>query len=690
MLITGAMVGAAVFVISAPRYDLRSSPNREQMKTGNLAYAHQSDPARLEQYGGRLSDVRVAGCYGYVGAGPRVARTDICNGVPVSITNQTASELLDGVVLNVEVHDEVVFATTTAGSMYVLEMRSGRPSVVSQLPVDMETVAIYSWKNLVYLAGWSDGLLVIDAADPNKPKVIGRYMPEWSQSSAVKAVDGSNGIVYALISDYTDGSDYLVALSANDIDIEELARTQTDPGIDFTILATDGDQVYVGSALGAVMVCHLEESKELKIVSRYRIKDSGVDLGPVADIEVENGGMYVVADDIRATGNGRLLLYRLDSVTQPQLVSRLERQGWAPRRVVSQERRALVVDQGAVLLGISINVDDQVAADKEWRASLVSVSSICHDNRGLVIATRVSGPWLGVASNEVGISLDQVDTGIGLNDVVCKGEGLVGASNDILYAWDNIHLPTAVAAETHRDELGIPGAGGRINGISSLNESVIALYGRPANSRDVNRAVVSLVDVSGDRPRLVGTVSYERATVDEPVAIARKDNFLIVANRRSGLKLIDITELTSPRIVGELELSDVRDVWALEKCVLVASEGRLIAYNLHGTDLVETASMDFPGFINTISGDGEMVIVGYERPEGEFGPVGHIALVEFSNGLRSIPITMTHEALDIPDRVVAADLIDREIYVGMDSGGVLSVTTSSGMRDILLPLVTGN
>lgn len=126
----------------------------------------------LGQYGGSSFAVAVRGNYAYLGQGPRLVTLDISR--PTAIKFISRSDLLPGVVQDVEVEGNFAYVTTRYSGLHVFELsQPDKPQHISMVEPDNPgcgSMVLQDGK--AYIACNASGLFIVDVSTPNAPVVL--------------------------------------------------------------------------------------------------------------------------------------------------------------------------------------------------------------------------------------------------------------------------------------------------------------------------------------------------------------------------------------------------------------------------------------------------------------------------------------------------------------------------------------
>ena len=126
----------------------------------------------LGQYGGSSFAVDVRGDYAYIGQGPRLVTLDISN--PTAIEFISRSDLMTGVVQDVEVEGEYVYVTTRYSGLHVFDIsQPDKPEHISAVePENPGCGSMVLQDGKAFIACFASGLFIADVSTPTAPTVL--------------------------------------------------------------------------------------------------------------------------------------------------------------------------------------------------------------------------------------------------------------------------------------------------------------------------------------------------------------------------------------------------------------------------------------------------------------------------------------------------------------------------------------
>ena len=126
----------------------------------------------LGQYGGSSFAVAVKGAFAYLGQGPRLVTLDISN--PAAIRFISRSDLLPGVVQDVEVEGVYVYVTTRYSGLHIFDIsQPEKPVHISAVePENPGCGSIVLQDGKAFVACNVSGLFIVDVSTPTMPLVL--------------------------------------------------------------------------------------------------------------------------------------------------------------------------------------------------------------------------------------------------------------------------------------------------------------------------------------------------------------------------------------------------------------------------------------------------------------------------------------------------------------------------------------
>lgn len=468
--------------------------------------------------------VALQGLYAYVAAEGGLHVFDISNpAVPVSLAFYNTP----GSAMDVVVNGNYAYVADELSGLQVVDISNpALPEYAGSYNTPGEARGLAIDGNYVYLANYRDGLYVIDVSDPTSPgfmsrydtlgfahdvAVSGRYAYVADDSNGIQVIDVINPASLSLVGSYnTSGRAYEVVLS--------------------------GGYAYVADFHGGLQVIDISNLPSMQLVGHYSTTNArGV---------VVSGSYAYLAGGVKG-----FMIIDISNPALPGLVGAYDTTGSAYGVAISANN-AFVADFHGGLKVIDINTP----------ASPSVASS--YDKLSYAYDVTVSGNYAYVADFDSGLQVIDISNPalpdlIGSYDTPSQAKG-VDVNGSYAYVADGLTLqiidasnpavPQAVGASGY----GAPEA-------VAIQNNYAYMVGNGFYVYDLTNPV---------SPTMLGASSVGWGLT---INLAVSGNYVYVADRILGLRVVDVSNSSSPRVIaGYVTSSEVHGVYVDSNYVYLA------------------------------------------------------------------------------------------------------------------------
>jgi hypothetical protein len=448
---------------------------------------------------------------------------------------------------------------------------------------DVRALAIAAKGSYAFVAAGSQGMCVVDVADPAEPKTVGTLA-----SFDARAVDCAGDYVYL-----ADGEKGLKV-----IDVSEPSRPQQ-VGFRITFAAQDvrvrGDFAYVADGEKGLKVIDIREP-------RYPVRVASLETQDARGVDMRGDRLYL------ADGDGGLKVVDISDPAQPRL------SGAFPLEDV----RAVAV--GGRYAGLAAGTQGLIILDISDSAYPRAVGRYASPD---VLDVAVCGQYLFLADRYEGVTvIDIADPTQPVKFASLKSEGVVGLAvrNEFAYVARESGLQVV--------SVRIEGKSRQLAAVETRGKAyALALSGDYAYVAD-HQEGLKVIDVSA--PASVSQASLAGFCDTEYAAdVAVKDGYAYVADGPRGLKIIDVEAAwdgdpaTQPEVAGNFDSEGNARGLSLQDELLFVADGET------GLQILDVRQPGHPVWLAEDGGpDARDVLVREQR-----------AFVIGSEGLRALDVS---------------------------------------------------
>ncbi len=519
-------------------------------------------------------DVALSGNYAFVAFGDSGLKV-------IDVSNPSAPTIVAGFPIADEPRDLTLVGNTlflVAGTVGLLALDVSNPLAPALLGTDDtpgRALGLAVQGNLAFVADSSGGLRIVDISDPMAPAVVGTA--PIADNVRDVAVDGPLA--------FLTGPTGLHVVDTADPTMPQAVGFTPMPAR-HVLSPTGSGRAYVSAEVGWVNVVDVSVPAAPTVVARIEIP------GHARDLRIEGGLLYV-------GGNG-VQVVQLQNSLNPATIGSLDMPGTAVNVTVQGDYAYVALGAAGVRV---VDISDPSAPVG------VAFLPVSRDGR----AVAVSGTHAYVADGDWGLRVYDVSnpaSPAGLTRVLSWDYSWdVAASGNYVYLADgsgglrvfNVSNPaspvqvgwlsgSAFALVLRGDYVYAALGNFTIVDVSDPTSPTIAGFlpgGGPRVALLGSHAyVASTVVVLGIRaidvstPSLPAFVGGGTSTGQSPAGMATLGGFVYLADDESGLQVFDVTDPTSPRLVGTLPTPDCAQAVAIGDgfaCIAADSAGLVIA-----------------------------------------------------------------------------------------------------------------
>jgi len=516
----------------------------------------------VAQLGGPVSALAIAGSCLYVGAGPRLIVWDIAD--PAQPRRLGASAPLEGVVVSIAVRGRTAYvALEDRTAVYVFDVAGGEPRLIvtaALRPAPLQRIAASG--DVLFVADDKQRLAAFRL--PTQPEA--GFLALWKRSLHVgRANDlATNGTSVAVLT----ASRGVRLVDVRISDSPRLAGTWQDRepgGHEARWLALVDDRLFVPSrqevSSTRIAVVDIGDPDVPQLVERIDLQD--VD-GYVTTTAGTGAHLFVGCH-----ARGRVSIHLRQADARLARVGQLGEPAIADAPVAPTEGGAFVLQEQHELAFYADQPNGpECVRAVDLKARLAFESSLAQRAGVAYLANRTNALLIDsdqVRPLEIGAEKPQTSW---LQSMAVDGTDLLLAANDGLAVLDvrDPHSPR------WRTTIELPTAAAYVNREAAIAASHVYTID------NIRLAVYAVGD--GDRPQLVGSCPVDAAWSDAYVTvIAVADGWVVAGGVRGGLRLFDVRNPRSPRLLATVAGMDARDVALDGDRLLVATDTAIVWFD---------------------------------------------------------------------------------------------------------------